>query len=341
MPVTYDPLFLHATIFASQAALGFGSSRDTNGSTVSQYFGKTVKMLRHRLEQDDPVATTSDTTLMVILILAMSALLSGQEEIARSHIAGIKRIMEIRGGFASFAGAVKLLIEVLRCDIGLTLSTGVPPFFFQGPISGPQTPNPRSSRPSAKSNKLKDVEILLPTLDSSLAHLWGSLRDFCKMVNTASKTHRRLSEQTILDNMASNIYPLLSLHFPCGSVSETCRLALLAFCSNAFLQWQGMNLNYRSLPSMYRRSLLGLGQSTDTAPPQVMLWLLMMGGIALFTGDEDRAWLLPWLRDVVEECAVFGWEDVQNIVKPFIWVEFIHDGPGERLYAAAMAQDVP
>lgn len=340
-PITYDVLFLNATIFASQAALGFGSSRDSNGSIASRHFGKTVNLLRRRLEQGDPVKTTADTTLMVMIILAMSALLSGQEEVARSHMAGVKRIFEIRGGFSSFGESVKLLIEMLRCDIGLTLSTGKPPLFFHRPFSGPHTNVLPTFPTSGVSAKSEDFEILLPTLDKSLSKVWICLRDFCKTINTASKTHRRLSEQAFLDNMASNVYPLLNLRFACGTVSETCRLALLAFCSNAFLQWQGMNLNYKALPSMYRQSLLKLTKSESDVPPRAMLWLLMMGGIALFAVEEDRLWLLPWLRDIVEECGVSEWESVRDILQRFLWVDFIHDRPGEKLYAAAMAQDVP
>lgn len=260
---------------------------------------------------------TSNNTLIVVMILAMAALLTGQEETARSHMAGIKRIMEIRGGFASFVENPKLLIEVLRCDIGLTLSTGQPPLFFHRPFSGPQTAQARRSKASTASPGSEDFEILIPTLDAGLTHIWCSLRDFCKMLNTASKTHRRLSEQTFLDNMASNAYPLLNIRWQSGTVSETCRLGLLAFCSNAFLQWQGLNLDYKSLPSMYRQSLLGFGQSPDAVAPRAMLWLLMMGGIALFTSDEDRMWLLPWLRDTVEECAVFGWGRCTGYLETF------------------------
>lgn len=338
----YDPLFLYATIFASQAALGFGSSRDAHDSTVAQHFGKTVKMLRLRLEQDDLAVTTSDTTLQVVIILAMSALLSGQEDVARSHMAGVKRIVEIRGGFGSFGNAVKLLIEVLRCDIGVTLSTGLPPLFFHRPFSGPQTAREAPSKPRKRTcSASTDIEMLLPSLDGNLSHVWGKLRGFCTMVNTASKTHRRLSAQALLDNMASNVYPLLNMRFACGSVSETFRLASLAFCSNAFLQWQGMNLNYKSLPSKYRQSLLELGRSADVVPPRVMLWLLMMGGIALFTGEEDRLWLLPWLRAFISDCALVGWEDVRDCIKPFLWIDLIHDKRGELLYDAAMSSDSP
>lgn len=324
-------------MFAAQAAFNLGSSTDRNHSAASHHFGQSVKLLRQRLEKDDTRETTSDLTIMVIIVLATSALLTGQEAVARSHLAGVRRIVELRGGFASFGSAVKLLIEVLRCDIGLCLSTGQPPLFFHRPFSGPRKPQ-SAARPTVPNQQPKDAdfETLLPTLDSNLAYIWRSLRDFCKTVNTASKTHRRLPEQMLLDSMASAIYPLLNMRFPSGSVSETCRLGLLAFCSNAFLQWQGMNVNYKSLSSIYRRSLLGLGEQRDAVPPQAMLWLLMMGGIALFTSEEDRLWLLPWLQDTIDQCVVFGWEDVQEVLKPFLWVDFVHDRPGERLYAAAM-----
>ena len=97
-----------------------------------------------------------------------------------------------------------------------------------------------------------------------------------------------------------------------------------------------MNVGYKWLPSLYRQTLLGLGQSKESVPPRAMLWLLMMGGIALFTGEEDRIWLLPWLEDVIGECIVVGWDRMQDILKPFLWVHFIHDRPGEKLYSAAI-----
>ena len=78
------------------------------------HFMKTVRLLRERLLLEDKQAKFSDSTVLVILTLAMIAYHIGEYESAKHHLKGLRKIIYLRGGLDSFNHLPKLLIEILR-----------------------------------------------------------------------------------------------------------------------------------------------------------------------------------------------------------------------------------
>lgn len=75
---------------------------------------KTVRLLRERLLLINEQSRFSDSTVFVVLTLAMISHHIGEHEGAKHHLDGLRKIVDLRGGLDSFRYIPKLLIEILR-----------------------------------------------------------------------------------------------------------------------------------------------------------------------------------------------------------------------------------
>lgn len=149
--------------------------------------------------------------------------------------------------------------------------------------------------------------------------------------------------------MASVMYRLLRMG-PFSSLStvgnnscsrdEVLRLGLLAFCDHVFLQWAGIRPSRRRhLAAAYRDALLLLGLGDPDPhplpPPEVSLWLLFTGRVALFSEEEeDGPWLGPWLRATLDLCGAATWDETRVIMKAFLWIDYAQDEIGAKTFRA-------
>ena len=171
-------------------------------------------------------------------------------------------------------------------------------------------------------------------INTELAEAWDFLTRFCSAINAAAETKRQLDKEVLLNAMASSMYRLLHMrHFERNSINDAIRLGLLVFSSHVFLKWQDISLPHPYLPNRYRECLLNLKLS-GTFPPQILLWLLTVGSIAVFTA-ADYSWLEPWVHDSIELCEPRTWADLRGQLKSLPWIDILHDVPGQAIYDAA------
>lgn len=128
--------------------------------------------------------------------------------------------------------------------------------------------------------------------------------------------------------MASVMYRLLNLEFDFGSLDETVRLGLLGFCAQVFLQWSRVKLPHHHLAKAYKDCLLSL---REAIPPQMSLWLLLVGYISLFP-KEDEQWLKPWIQTIFHLCGAASWNEVRVILKGYLWIDFVQDEVGAKAF---------
>ncbi len=77
------------------------------------HFQKGVRPLRHRLLGDDDEIKVSDSTMGVVLKLAGVAHFDGDDNSARHHMKGLRKMVDLRGGLDVFKGRI-FLTEMLR-----------------------------------------------------------------------------------------------------------------------------------------------------------------------------------------------------------------------------------
>ena len=113
-----DAAYLNATIFSVQVYFDLLAGRELEPvsplTPTYTSFSTTVRLLRERLGDGDEVLKLSDSTIMVVLILACHAHRLGQYRIARNHMIGLRKIVDLRGGIEALQTNTKLLIEMFR-----------------------------------------------------------------------------------------------------------------------------------------------------------------------------------------------------------------------------------
>ncbi|KAK7402567.1 hypothetical protein QQX98_011672 [Neonectria punicea] len=82
----------------------------------------------------------SDSTIGVVVKLASAAHFNGDYQIAKRHMEGLRKMVDLRGGMDALKGK-QFFVEVLRCDLGIAILDGSKPLFFRQP-SEPVPPYP-------------------------------------------------------------------------------------------------------------------------------------------------------------------------------------------------------
>ncbi|KAF2812776.1 uncharacterized protein BDZ99DRAFT_507057 [Mytilinidion resinicola] len=333
-PLTFDSAFLHAMIFTSQHYFDAIVPRRSlpPNDRIFPHLLKTLRILRERFAQDDDQARLSFTTLAAVMSIAGHALVTGDTKAAKNHIEGLHKIVTLRGGVTTFRPNAKLLVEILRTDLGMALCSDSRPVFF-GP-GEPFLPYPDLTlllELDAPSNSV----LTFDNIHGELAQAWGVMWDFCCVINFAVNTDQRISTETFLETMASVMYRLLNMRFNFGSSDYAVRLGLLAFSSKVLLQWNHLGLSYSHLASAFRSCLADL-----TCSPQLMVWLLMVGAVSVFDANDDM-WLKPSLLHSLRLCEIESWTQMQDLLKSFMWIELVYDKLGKAMFDSIVGSNNP
>lgn len=137
--LTLDAAYLHAMAFSAQDYFDLlpgrpAHCRDMAARMAAPHVIKTLQLLRERLEMsrgdDVKMITGSFSTAAVVLCLAFHAHIMGEQQAALHHMQGLRKIVDLNGGLPGLGNNMKLMLEVLRCDVGMALYYGTKPLFF-------------------------------------------------------------------------------------------------------------------------------------------------------------------------------------------------------------------
>jgi len=117
-----------------------------------------------------------------------------------------------------------------------------------------------------------------------------------------------------------------------GGLAECIRVCLLAFLATT-AQLSATESRYRALATRFPRAFASLGEPTrDTQA--LRLWMMMVGGISVLSLDA------VWFRDrwQAEVPSTLDWDEARQMLKTIMWVDFIHDVPGQQIFSAMNRQ---
>ncbi|RDW81822.1 hypothetical protein BP6252_02934 [Coleophoma cylindrospora] len=277
-PLTSDAAYLHAMAFGAQAFFSLVSGRSTipYDQRIYLHFGNTLRLLRERLLMGDEEIKLTNQTIFVILTLTIYARAVGDHESAKHHLVGLCQIIKLRGGIATFHDNPSILIEIVRCDIGLALHNGEQSYLF-----GQRYLNSLGPYPPAPGFE-DDMPEVLENINHKIIGPWKSMKQFCSLISLISKAEGRISPETVLETMTSVIYRILNISFETGSKNELVRLGLLAFALNVFIQWRDIRQSYTQFSTAYLQELAAM----NGLEPRLVLWLLTIGSISVFTETD-------------------------------------------------------
>ena len=114
-PIARDAVALHITAFAMESFIDrvlHGREKQANPSAML-HFEKGMRLLRERLLGDDDGVKISDSTIGTVLKLAGAAHFDGDYQVAKHHMDGLRRMMDLRGGLDVFRDT-ELFVEAVR-----------------------------------------------------------------------------------------------------------------------------------------------------------------------------------------------------------------------------------
>ena len=115
-PLTFDAAHLHAAALGTKMYIRLTFGCESHGATggTAIHFGEALRILRERLSSSDESKKTSDSTMLVVIVLALYARTVGDYSSAKNHMEGLRKMTELRGGVASITARTMLAMEVFR-----------------------------------------------------------------------------------------------------------------------------------------------------------------------------------------------------------------------------------
>ncbi|PYI03947.1 hypothetical protein BO78DRAFT_373950 [Aspergillus sclerotiicarbonarius CBS 121057] len=325
--LSLDAAYLNAMVFTTQSYFRPGQGSDLS---LSPHFVKTIRLLRDRLA--DEQLKVSNATVMIVILLILHAHIMGDFDAVRHHTEGLRKMVRLRGGLGAFMSNNKLVIDLIRCDVGLAIHSGGKPAFFENRDLDIFVPSALcfQTRRSADPAFVRE-------LDPGLARIWHIMQGFCAQINLTVESNGMIPEKDFLKTMASVMYPLLHMSFDCGSRNEAIRLALLSYGFDIFLQWR-TTIPYANLATSYRRCLSGLVMRDDVSP-ELWIWLLTVGGLSVFV-PSARSYFRQWLLYHLGGCGVHTWAEMRAILSSFMWIGLVHDRAGKDIFDSVLTHMV-
>ncbi|KAM5385434.1 hypothetical protein ACJZ2D_001075 [Fusarium nematophilum] len=331
-----DLVYFHSAIFSIESYLDDRLGREQG--TLSQFhFLKTLRLLQERINDPKDPKSISDATIMVVVILGLTAELIGDRPAAENHLAGMARIVSLRGGLEMLRfDNSRLPAKVCRVDLGLVLRFGCRPVFFAEEISwDPYIAGQGLIRGVKKvAGREAEVSKFVQTLDERLINIWKDLQDFSRLANLAHQTTHKLPPNTFSEIMVSVLYRLLALSFLESPIEDALRLGMMAFSAAIFFRWRGMKQRQQYLDDSFRDALLKLNGSSTQPPLAVLLWLLMTWSMNV-SGHVAEGNVQQWLDDLLQS-KFHSWTEAHDALKSVMWIDCMHNAAGKQVFEAAM-----
>lgn len=125
-PVWRDEACLRLTLYTTNTYLSSSpltkpdKDRERYRSAALTHLAEALGILRKRLDSvvDSDGDATSDSTVLIVVGLALASSALGDLETASQHVAGLQRMVHLRGGLAAFRGQTLLQSKICR-SVGL------------------------------------------------------------------------------------------------------------------------------------------------------------------------------------------------------------------------------
>ncbi len=223
-----------------------------------------------------------------------------------------------------------------RADLDLALRLGIPPRLFRDQIDWDCFIADRGLIRCNHEHHELHISAFVDTLDSKLRDCWKDIHAFSCLSNLAYQTTQKLSPETYNEMMISNFYRLTHLSFEDDLSHEIIRLALLTFCSTLFLTRLYLGQPYERLFDLFSSTLSRLCQDPGTVvPDSITLWLMILHHVVADKESSSEAWESVQLSKAIALTRMDTWSQAHQVLRSIMWVDFVHDAPGRRVFDAA------
>ncbi|PGH13710.1 hypothetical protein AJ80_06215 [Polytolypa hystricis UAMH7299] len=276
----------------------------------------------------DPERSLDDVAFHIVISLISSALIFGDFREARIHMEGLKTMAALRGGVFSPKFSMRILSNLLVCDLkvsGGMMTRPLFPIVWKPPPIPPALAQRAFPSPSSPFSHLAESFYSNTIFSQSLAQIMKGLRDllFLDVYDSLEpgaltvEEHElfRLHAHTIEHDLLDYPYRLprrtpTNADVPTISPTENAaRVSAIAYMSFCFVVSPPASGLSRALVSHVRRALAACPISQVDSRAEwnldLLAWVAFVGAHGSFE-PSTRAWFIERLREIV---AIRGWKE--------------------------------
>lgn len=298
-----------------------------------------LSLLRHDLRAN---SNPQYTSIVVAISLAMHANLTGSTTESRTHLEGLKCMLEMHpGGLAKLCSrSPEVGNKIRRCDQELSILAGTPTIFGSQLL---RLPEPLYFIPVDDRRSRVTLPYPLEETDPLIRFALTDALALCQCAGRAQLSAFQYQDLLIsIIQRLIDFAPLANERTP-NHLDDACQLGLLAFMSTL--------LNHtRETGSIHSTLLSGLlwasidgfdDEMTYHAAKEyrsLHLWLIFI--YAVSAPEHERSWnahscIVRRIRVLVTELVLKTWEDIAACLSVYPWVEAFHNEPSKKLWDIA------
>ncbi|KUJ18302.1 uncharacterized protein LY89DRAFT_781373 [Mollisia scopiformis] len=282
-----DSAMFHAVLYSAAVYLALVAGKRESKETI-YHQNRTVEILRQRLGDSD--GCIADSTLGATSCLAIGEAISGNENLWRLHMKGLKNMMLSRRSLSSLSPL--MMSKLRRSDITGAIDYATAPLLqFERHTAEPTwSIIPKSPLEDIKfelSNVLTRAEV-----DPEIINTMVELAYFTQVISLAnSRTDIFLNPTTFSEDLYWIEHSLLSISKPNSeerTINRACRLGALLYLKGILQEFPHSATGASILTNRLRDSLDEVYMTEDNV--HLLAWLAMIGAMTAKNGD--RTWFI-------------------------------------------------
>ncbi|EAW16870.1 uncharacterized protein NFIA_002200 [Aspergillus fischeri NRRL 181] len=256
------------------------------------------------------------------------------------HVQALRRMVQLQGGLLQISKSHHILVQkILRVDLEYALQLGSSTLFsledaikenrIINEIYGDKRQNHAGSSKSYRSPLLGSLRRDIQDIFIEVASLASMLNDATNGVGPKLKSCVFHSDLLVLGYRLGNMYTLGGCRPKCP-IENAIHLGLTAFLVT-FLP----GLDYRTAHNALLSNLL-LNVAQDLADDgldvrEILLWTLYIGAASSSQLGTHPTWISK-SKETIDTLKLRTWEQVQNMLAKYPWVNAVHDTAGKTLW---------
>ncbi|KAF2456236.1 hypothetical protein BDY21DRAFT_415880 [Lineolata rhizophorae] len=328
-----DQTFLHCffAMIASYITLFHGHSDET--LEAARHYSQTLRLVNRDLSTGD---IPRDSTVAVVVSLAIEGNLSGAVHRSRIHLDGLQRIIELRpGGLATLRESNRgLMQKVCRTDIEFAMLDGMSTRF------GLQRASVCSAALPPSFGGSRVLAYLLTKICVPLQYVTQDVLALCCCPGRVKLEACHYQDAVIsICQRLLDFSPLGGVR-PHDALDDAWQLGLLTFMTTILYRLGRLRLAYSELPLKLLQARLNddsFAQVDEYRP--LLFWLLFVYGFSALEGREGQ-WLVPRIQALANKLEAKTWEDANKCLNQFPWIGVVHDAPDQTHHKIVIAADL-
>ncbi|KAF5664846.1 hypothetical protein FDENT_12770 [Fusarium denticulatum] len=246
---------------------------------------------------------------------------------AETHMAGLKKIVDLRGGLENMEDSV-VAVKICRTDILFAMQQGGHALFHRDHISHVKS-NLAYKGFSLQSDSLAYSSRLGPTLQEAFSDTMG----LCRLINKHAD-EKPLGLLEFQEVLVSICYRLLQFRTIGESrskqdIQSAYHIGLSLFMMSIYFNNKQDRMARPGLVKALVKEAIESELSEDE--DEFKFWLLILGGISV-PAKDGRDWFVEKLREQASPLGIVSWEQAKDCLARFPWMDGIHGNPGRKLW---------